>query len=129
MNLERNEANGCPWLRRATGILGTTGLTSVILPFTRHMSPGLRATAHGVLSVADQSGSASARDVWQFGIGSDRERLLCGASVKHRGHLHIPCGEFHGVNHLRRILEEAEVMVEDTLAVWRRISMFITKPT
>ncbi len=60
---------------------------------------------------------------------SDGERLLCSASVRHRGHLHNPCGEFHNVDHLRRILEEAQVLVEDTLAVWRRFSMFITKPT
>ena len=60
---------------------------------------------------------------------SDGERLLCGASVRHRGHLHNPCGEFHCVDHLCRILGEAQVMVEDTLAVWRRFSMFITKPT
>ena len=96
MNLARIETNGCRWLRGATGILGTTRLASDVVPIVHHKSPGLRATTHGVLSVADQSGSASARDVWQFGIGSGERPSALAHTAGIGGHQRVPIQSGHG---------------------------------
>ena len=48
--------------------------------------------------------------------GGRGKRLVCGAPVRHGGHLQDLCREFPRQRHLRRILEEAQTIVGAALA-------------